>query len=717
MNLPNPYRTGTNVRGDLGRDTGPTFAEAKLLENQNKGFLGTGITSKDFGVMADTAMYLTDLQGKRQKQQAAIKISEAKEPLKKWEAMERIPTKELPEDVLTPEQLTQEYVLSSEVMPSLYKKFYSETIPLAAEGISTAGFRDDWVAQAEGFAAKDINNVVARSTARYEKQVLNAQNDDYKRLLDEEKFGLAVGVVDGMNISDEKKQLLVHGIKGAQERSYLHNIGRQGNLSLIDETINRLQDKGCSQYMTSQECSGAVNSLQASFNRNIAARDEAQKHGRQMFWADVQKGIMDGSYSESDLEYDYNQGQLNPRNPDIESVNPQQYIQALRQIRSKNTGAIKLSGQMSFVDNALSGNELVNPANTEHTKAIEAYIANKPDITPAEVTDLVKLSGYLPQVVQDQIEGGAINGNPEQANKALEMFSTLQASGAHYVAKLDDRATDILEQAAFQVRGGADVVQAIDEAKETLRIAPEQKEFRETQYRAVKLEDNVDALDKFIKNDGTGFETSFMGFGGDSSTGAMQAEFSVKVEANFMKNGGNLAMAQQQAYNDLRTVWGNSTTGSILEGTDTDDSRRVMKLPPEQVMNMDRKTSQDLLDMFSIGYGLNPEDVIIHTDATTSAGDKSWSVATLNKETGEVDIPLDKETMQQLRWRPGDLMEAYSIAKQGQKIQEDVELRAEIQAEREAEKTYGRGNILKTTPEQRKTMIQRFLPTPRSDFN
>lgn len=694
MKLPAANRTGTDVSGSLGRDRGPTFAAAKLIKNQGKGFLGTGITSKDFGVMAQAAMNMTDLQGKRQKQQASIKIAEAKEPLERFGAMERIPTKDLPEDVLSDEQLAQEYVLSSEVMPALYKKFYDETIPQASEGIVTGGFRNDWEAQAREYAAKDIGRVVAQSTAMYERQVLKDQGLDYKSALNKEQFGLARGIAEGMNISDSQKSAMNDEVSSNQERAYISNIMQSGDMQLIDDTINRLEDSGCSQYMSTAQCGAAKNGLKNAFNQAEADMYKAQAEARSMFQSDFNEEIATGRATEADVEYYFNQWQIDRLNPD--TINPEQRTRALAKIRSGQAGRLKQSGQITFYNELMNGNVLANPTEPEQQKAIDVGIANDPNMSEDRLLEVIERTSYVPKTVRSSIETNAINGSPKQMNEAVQFYNRIQSSSPILTSGIHNDAKDILDPAASFVRTGMPGDQAMVLSKEILAKAPENIDFNTKTYSSdIKYEDNIKALDNFIQDDEPGFVSSTIGIGGDNSTVAMQSQFESMTEKLYVKYDGNIDLARKVAYNNLRETWGSNETGATVSGAGISDSRRVMQYPPAQEMGWDNPTTDRALGMFSEDRGFQPEKVILHSNSGTANGSKSWSIAVYNEETNEMDIPLDPDTLQPIEWAPGNYAGRLQIEAAEAKAAVIEEYQQKANKKREADSTFGRGKLKK----------------------
>ena len=219
MKLPAAKRTGTDVTGSLGRDRGPTFAESKAIERQSKGFLGTGLTSRDFGTMADAAMYITNLQGKRQQQQADIKMTEAEGRFQEqYGGKEFFEIDEIPNEFVTDDMLARgTRVPSYEVLPQIYNEYMNLSLDQASEGIATAGFRDDWKANKQEMLAGRQTQINVAAMESANRQVLKDQMADMENQIANRRPDVASMVVADMDISDEQRRVLNEQVNTATE--------------------------------------------------------------------------------------------------------------------------------------------------------------------------------------------------------------------------------------------------------------------------------------------------------------------------------------------------------------------------------------------------------------------------------------------------------------------------------------------------------------------
>ena len=242
MKLPAARRTGTDVTGSLGRDRGPTFAEAKLIEG-DKGFLGTGLTSKDFGVMADAAISITNMQGRRQQQQANLKMQEAEARFQdQYGGKDYFEIDEIPNEFVTDDMLARgTRVPSYEVMPQIYNEYMSLSLEQASEGIATAGFRNDWITSTKEIQTNRQMKMNMAAMENAQRQIIKDQTADITRLIEERRPDLAIPIIEEMDISNNARLELKNQVSTATEIIEYEDLIIAQDLNGMQQAVTRLR--------------------------------------------------------------------------------------------------------------------------------------------------------------------------------------------------------------------------------------------------------------------------------------------------------------------------------------------------------------------------------------------------------------------------------------------------------------------------------------------
>ncbi|MDF1527628.1 MAG: hypothetical protein P1R74_00750, partial [Sedimenticola sp.] len=496
--------------------------------------------------------------------------------------------------------------------------------------------------------------------------------------------------------TEEEKVDLVEKLQTYDETTQVSSAIRSSDPEVIATALSLLEDENYSGWLTESQRQAAVVDLRrrSDEQRTEFKLEMAQRH--EMFYSDFELAVQNGHLKASDIEGAYQQWQDDQSRPD--ALGPKERTHLHKVAHERFIKQQKIDNNIAEVNQAISGRTILNPANKDDRKAVEDYVtATNPDTATLE--KIVVKTGIMPQVIQDKIEGQSINGNISQASDALAIYQRMEDTAPHLIHGIDERAQAILGQASVMVRGGIDPQKAIEISRESLKLAPEQREAREQAYKELKP-NNAAALKSMMDADERLFDLNAYYTSDVDYAPGMTAEYDVLTKQYFNLTG-DLVVAQKMAYKGIQHTWGISTTGAYIKEGEAKSGPRALKYPPERVFNMSPEQSNAAFTSFAAVYGLDPGKIIIYSDPTTARQLDSWAVGVVD-ENGLPSIPMNPKTFEPLRYRPGNFIDAVNkTIRDRQQEQLDA-----ARKEREDAKKWDEANIY--------SGVGFSLPPPRS---
>jgi len=497
------------------------------------------------------------------------------------------------------------------------------------------------------FTRSSDERVLSNGIAKTNTRLRNTSQATAEQMVDAgDLLGAIEHVRESTPWTDAEKAKLTEGLRLRDERRWINDSIRSVDSEQIMTSISLLDDQEYSGQLSESERQASLSDMRGRLDELRVGKELVRTRAHEEYISDIELGVRSGNIKVSNIEAAYQRGKENPNDPN--SLSPKERTRLRIVAESTRKRGIDTAIDHTFVNRALTGQALVNPADNKHVKAVQSYAATLED--PRELENLVVKTGVMPQEVQNRIEGQAINGTTQQAIDGLMLYGRLSDTASHLLHGLDKRADNIYNLADVMVRGGVEPATAINVARETLKTAPEQVDARKEYYREEKP-DNLDALEDFMDADERLFDIGGMWTADVDPTIEMGAEYDAMVNGYYMSTG-NLDEAQKMAYNAIQRTWGISATGGRQSGLDYSDKPRAMKYAPERVLNINARQSNNALKAFAAANDIDAGKVIIHSDAVT-AREPSWGIATYNEETGLIDVPLGDD-MQPLRWKAGD---------------------------------------------------------------
>jgi hypothetical protein len=359
---------------------------------------------------------------------------------------------------------------------------------------------------------------------------------------------------------------------------------------------------------------------------DIIAAEEKQ-HAK--YVSDMEIGIVRGQVTDLNVEDAYNDGKLN------EAERTRFTKMALQQQESRIKGNQNIAMGAALAD----GTALAKPYNSDHRKAIDAYVDSLDPRQEGYIETLQNTAvqtGYIPQQLQDIIEGGIINGDQQLREYALQTYSTLSEQSPHLVNTINENAKETLSAASFYYRTGVPASAAIKQAEELINVKPEVKAQRKAEFTELrKKTDAAESLKKKMDEDEKIFNLDTFGWGADvSTTSRMTGEYA-RLTENYYTMTGDFALAESMAYDNMTRTWGMTTVGAYSVGGEVKPHhQRAMKYPVERTLNISTEDANMAIYGYAKFYQLDPANITLMSDDTTAKDMDSWKVMVYDSETG-----------------------------------------------------------------------------------
>jgi hypothetical protein len=474
--------------------------------------------------------------------------------------------------------------------------------------------------------------------------------------------------------------------------------------------LNELQDVGYTGPLRPRDRMVAINALEAAITEKTSASAAASARRLDENAFKLEVGIEQGAAGQIEVADAFSR----------RDITFDEYKRLTLKSIKKSSTVAKANDDVRIVSQSMNRDGvLLNPANKDHRKAVESYVEQLGlENNPREMERVLVRTGIMPQKLQDHMESKAINGDEKQARESLNMYSRLEDTAPHLLHDLDDRAKTVLSMASVLSRNGIDPSQAILQSRKALLVAPEQLEFRKQLFRDEDF-DVRESLSSKMDADERLFDINWYYKSDVGVMNNMLGEYGALTERYFMITG-DMAQAEKMAYTGIQQTWGITETGSFTKGTDLDTGKRAMKYPPERTTNLTPMQTNLALKAFALDQGMNPEHIIVNSDARTARDRESWSIALYNPDTGLVDIPISKETGQPVRWLPQVWVQAGLAMQHAEQVAEAVEGREERKErleKREPQKNiYAESGITKAVEEFGPAIKERVTETADSAF-
>jgi hypothetical protein len=302
-----------------------------------------------------------------------------------------------------------------------------------------------------------------------------------------------------------------------------------------------------SDYFTEQE---KVEILAGSRARMDAAEAAAEREQFAKLASDLEISVSRGVAGEQEVEQAYSEG----------VITSSKRTQLIKAIDAQKRLAVETEGRLRLVLAALDGSEILDPKNTGHKNAVDAYYARiEPEIAALDPTlqSEAKASfsaqvGVIPKAVRGEIRGALRAGTDEQAAHAADLYDRLREKN---VAALEDFAQEDVDLAVTTqalVRAGIDPIQAVRDTREKMKRSPQEQEVRERLYRQGVRDKPTD---EYLEG-----ELSWWFRFDAEIPDAMVGELEFLARESYLRTG-NLEAAREAALETLRRTWGVTTIG------------------------------------------------------------------------------------------------------------------------------------------------------------
>lgn len=565
-----------------------------------------------------------------------------------------------------------------EVYPHLKKKFLDGLVQEQANKISNVHLRKQFMTTAQPFVAdKMMRATVAAEEAQqaYIQSVYSEKAQEAAKNQDVETARFFIDEMEGL--SDVEKRALYEEVDVISESAFYDDAIRSPDQETIMLARTALEEPGYDGALTEAKRQSTIKDLndrmeQLDFER---LSEMSQKHA--VTYSDAQAAIDAGQYTNKKIEEGYELWKANSDDP--LGFSGQERTALRGRLDAFNARGLTKSNRLALADTILTGG--ADPWDPEHQKAIDEHVEANQISDPVVLENIVLSTSIMPQVVENFLNSSAVNGDPKKSTQALELYGRLVDTDAYKVREMGSEAKEIYSDAHVLSRGGVDPVKAIEIARENARLAPELKEQRAADYKALKpAEENPGALKKLMKNDDSrfGFEVSWYE-SNISALDTMSAEFNNLVSVHYERTG-DLARAQEMAYSSIQETWAPTSTGSWVTGDEVERNKlRPMKYSPERMMNVTSEVAGNRLEVFANAFDLNKDNLIVTSDSLT-ARDGSWAIMVIDPDTGFPDFYVDPATSQHVRWRGNDWAEEGREYAYDQKVEAAIALRKKQEA-------------------------------------
>ena len=327
-------------------------------------------------------------------------------------------------------------------------------------------------------------------------------------------------------------------------------------------------------------------SRQVTERRENAAK-EAEAAANARVYSDLNVAVMANRASYDTVEEAYNAGR----------VTPEQRTSLFREIERRQKEQNVQVAQIARVQGALQGGAPLDPALPDDKKALDLHYdmtaktwAGLPaDQVIARSIQYSKAVGMVPTPVKSLIRGGLRGGNADQAMMAANTVAQLRNDNPQL---LNDFADDDLRLATLissYTDDGVAPAQALEMAKEQMKMAPNLREAREREFNLQMGRNDAERQAKAAQLiEG---KVNSLWQADPTVDPVMRQDFMRLAQDEYVRTG-NLGAAVTMALQTTDKVWGRTEVGG--GGRDVDNKRlpafRYMKYAPEVVYGLKQFT-------------------------------------------------------------------------------------------------------------------------------
>ena len=561
---------------------------------------------------------------------------------------EAVPRMDITTDDLGNEiQTSRNFIPAHEVYPHMLKQKLDAITMEKSEKISNPLMRQEFLRKAGVNSADMMMKASIAAENAQEAYMLKLGIDKASDAAEGGDIAAAQFYIDELETDELTKKGLIEKAEVMAEGYHVNQAIRSTNPETVMAMRALLDDENYSGNLSEAQRQGAIRDLNGQLVELDSERTAEMAKQHEVAYSDANAAIDSGDFTNLEIEEGFARYKENENDPTGWDGAERTALRGrLTAFNNRNR---------DFNNRAEAGADLLNggadPYDADHQKNIDAYVEKNQITDLRKLEDIVMKTSIMPQVVENHLNSNAANGEPAEATKALEMYGRLVDSDAYKVREMGPEAKEIFSDAHILNRGGVNPVRALEIARENARLAPELKEQRKINYKALEADDkNPKALQEFMEDDGTrhGFEVAW--YTSDiQATDEMTAQFNNMVSVHYERTG-DLARAQSMAWSSIQETWGPTGVGADLKGTEiVHPESRPQQYAPERLMNVTTAVANNRLGAFSEAHGFDVENVMVISDPIT-ARDGSWAIMVIDPETNLPNFQINSATGQVLRW-------------------------------------------------------------------
>lgn len=354
----------------------------------------------------------------------------------------------------------------------------------------------------------------------------------------------------------------------------------------------------------------------------------------------------------SDLEISVSRNEATYRDIDNATragiIKPAKRTQMYKQLDNNAKTVNKTAENLTRVQTSIAMGIPLDPTSKEDKAGVEQmWQATLPTIDVRDPTSFansavsfVQSTGILPASLKGNLSAFSRSGDPEQASQAADIIGRLQDVSSPALNDLTKESYAFGLSVSSLVKGGVDKERAVDIArKNAFGLTEQEKSTVRLVLKGASTEN-----ESFLNEKLDEFDPGIFTAQPDLSP-VMQAEFEVLLEDLVPFTGGNIDVARQMAWQNMRNVWSATSVNGGLQ---------VMKYAPEAIYGSpdgDNKWIKSQFDSEMTTSGFDPEKTIIGTDVKT-AREKMPSYPVFSVDENGIAVPALDENNLPIRWRP-----------------------------------------------------------------
>lgn len=424
-----------------------------------------------------------------------------------------------------------------------------------------------------------------------------------------------------------------------QREARLDVYDRDADLTQIGALIEAGEFDAAIAMLDDREQSAGLDELQRQQARKVVetAREKARVAAKV-----ARAGVV--AKTASDLEIAVSRGQAGE--PAIEAafeagvIGASKRTQLVKEVDRQRAGAVELAGQLQLVGGALEGSSVLDPRNTDHKKAVDAYYgAIQPQIEelPPDLQNEAKAVtsarlGIVPEAVQGELRGSLRAGSEEQIVQAADLYDRLREKNLQTLNDFTQEDIELAVTVQTLIRAGVDPGQAVTDTQDKIKRSPQEQEIREDLYRRQTSGATGEPAADFLEDE----LGEFFAFDAEIPH-AMVGEFDFVARESFLRTG-NIDAARETAVEVMRRTWGETNIGR----------KRWQKYAPEVVY--DNGVDPEWIEE-QLAAEAGQEDLRLESDLLTGREAQPSYLVMIEDDNGVLRPMLDANSIP-LRWRP-----------------------------------------------------------------